>query len=89
MKKRERLEIIKDILNIIIKNKNQIKITPLIRQSNLSSSRFKEYYNYLIEKDFIIKRNFKKNKFVSITEKGKKFLEKYSLIMNFIDEFEL
>jgi len=87
MAKRNRLEIIKDILKIIQDNHN-IKYTPLLRRTNISSSGFKEYYSELLEKEFI-KETYGKNKKITLTEKGYKYLEKYSTIINFIDEFEL
>ena len=87
MAKRNKLEIIRDILRIIKEN-HPIKPTPLLRRSNLSSSRFKEYYLELIEKQ-LIKPTNGKNKYVILTEKGSKFIEKYQTIINFIDEFEL
>ena len=87
MAKRNRLEIIKDILKIIQDNHN-IKYTPLLRRTNISSSRFKQYSLELIEKE-LIRQTTGKNKYVILTEKGKKYLEKYSVIINFIDEFEL
>lgn len=89
MVKRNRLEIIKDILSIINSNQNSMKITPLIRKSNISSSNFKEYYLELLKKNFIVEKNFKDSKFVSLTHRGLKFLEKYRTIIDFIDEFEL
>jgi predicted transcriptional regulator len=87
MAKRNKLEIIRDILTIVQNNHN-IKPTPLLRQSNISSSRFKKYYIELLEKEFI-KEIKKENKYVLLTEKGQRFLEKYKTIINFIDEFEL
>jgi predicted transcriptional regulator len=84
MAKRERLEIIKDILKIINDNR-AMKITPLIRRSNLSTSRFKEYFGDLLRKGFVVE----KNKTIKITEKGSRFLEKYQTILHFIDEFDL
>lgn len=88
MAKRVKLEIMRDILSII-KNHSSIRITPLIRQSNLSSSRFKEYYSELLKKDFVKESMHKGNKIISLSEKGFKFLEKYKTIINFIDEFGL
>ena len=88
MAKRGKLEIIRDILKII-QNNSSIKPTPLLRQSNLSSSRFKEYYSELIEKGLINKTNQNNKKSISLTNKGYKFLEKYKTIVMFIDEFEL
>jgi predicted transcriptional regulator len=90
MVKRERLEIIKDILKVIHDNNNSILLTPLLRRSNLSSSRFSEYFQELIEKGFveeIIDRDHKKH--IILTEKGFRYLEKYKTIIGFIEEFEL
>jgi predicted transcriptional regulator len=89
MVKRERLEIIKDILQLVQENR-AIKITPLLRKSNLSSQRFSEYFKELTEKKFIIETIDKYGKKVySLTEKGQRYLEKYRTIVGFIDEFEL
>ena len=85
--KRNKLEIIRDILKIIQEN-HSISPTPLLRKSNLSSSRFKGYYLELLDKDFI-KETSGKNKKITLAEKGSKYLERYSTIINFIDEFEL
>jgi predicted transcriptional regulator len=87
MAKRNKLEIIRDILRIVQESRS-IKPTPLLRKSNISSSRFKEYYSDLLNKEFI-KETYEKNKKISLTEKGSRFLEKYQIIINFIDEFEL
>jgi len=88
MAKRNKLEIIKDILKIIQDNPS-IKPTPLLRKSNISSSRFKEYHKDLKEKGFIKETKSEKGKTISLTEKGAKFLGRYKTIINFIDEFEL
>jgi predicted transcriptional regulator len=90
MKKRGRLEIIKDILKIIQENRNSIRQTPLLRKANMSSSKFKEYFRELLEKGFV--KETKGNsgeKTVTLTQKGFDFLERYKTIVSFIDEFEL
>ena len=90
MAKRGKLEIIKDILEIIQDNHNFIKTTPLLRKSNLSSQRFAEYLSELKEKEFILEKIDKKGKkSISLTEKGQRYLEKYKNIIGFIEEFEL
>lgn len=89
MVKRARLEIIKDILEIIDKSRNGIKSTPLLRKSNLSSLRFKEYFEELKDKRFIIQSIIGNEKKIILTEKGKRFLLKYRTIIEFIDEFEI
>lgn len=89
-KKRDRLEVIHDFLKIINDNNNSIKPTPLLRKSNLSSQSFAEYYEGMLSKGFI-KEVFdkKKRKFITLTDKGFKYLEKYRMILGFIDEFDL
>ena len=90
MKKRDRLTVIYDILKIISSHNNSIKPTPLLRYSNLSSSRFNEYFKELSDKGLIKELFDKKNKkHITLTDKGFKYLEKYKLIINFVNEFEL
>jgi predicted transcriptional regulator len=85
MAKRNRLEIIKDILKIIQESRGSIKITPLLRKSNVSSKRFYEYLKELENKGFIMKTEGK----IKITKRGGDYLEKYSAIVGFIEEFGL
>ena len=77
MAKRNKLEIIRDILKII-QDSRSIKPTPLLRRSNISTSRFKEYYSELLDKEFI-KETYGKNKIITLDEKGHRYLEKYLL----------
>jgi len=88
-KKRERLEVIRDILKAI-QNNRQIKPTRLLYSSNLSPQMFKEYINELISKGFIkleIDKNEKKT--FSLTKKGNDFLQEYKIIENFVENFGL
>ncbi len=90
MAKRNKLEIMKDVLELVSQNHNSIKPTPLLRKSNISSSRFKQYYQEILKKALIKEiLDRKNNKTISLTEKGFRFLEKYQTIVHFIDEFEL
>ena len=89
-KKRNRHEIIYGILKIVCDNHNSIRPTPLLRQSNISSQSFSEYFAELKAKAFIREEFDKDNrKYVSLTDKGFKFLEKYRVFSEFINEFEL
>lgn len=89
-KKRERLELIFDILIAIKKNENKMGPTRLLYSSNLSSQMFKEYICELQDKEFIIEKiDEKKKKYYSVTKKGFEYLEKYKEIKNFIDNFGL
>lgn len=89
-KKRERLEVIYDILTSIRDSDNSIKPTRLLYASNLSPQMFKEYVDELKEKGFIeeITDNKDKRAF-SVKKKGFEFLEKYRVIVEFIDNFGL
>jgi len=87
-KKRDRLEVIYDILTIVRNHHNSIKPTPLLRFSNLSSNSFAEYFKELKSKK-LIKVIVNNKKYISLTDNGFKYLEKYKLIIGFIDEFEL
>ena len=89
-KKRDKLEIIYDVLTIIRAKNNSIKPTPLLRFSNLSSQSFSEYIEELLDKEFVKEvYNKKGRKFYSLGDKGFKYLEKYEVIKGFIDDFEL
>jgi predicted transcriptional regulator len=88
MVKRGKLEIIKDILGII-RDSKIIKVTPLIRRANLSTTGFKEYYREILEKEFVEERELKNGKYILISEKGILFLEKYQSIKRFIEDFDL
>jgi len=88
-RKRERLEVIRDILKSIMSNKN-IKPTRLLYASNLSPQMFKEYINELISKGFIsLEINKKEKKAFVLTKKGQDFLQEYRAIENLIENFGL
>lgn len=89
VKKRERLEVIKDILKSV-REARAIKPTRLLYASNLSPQMFKDYVDELLEKKFLIVQEDKKQKktFV-ISKKGNEFLEEYKVIENFVENFGL
>lgn len=88
-KKRERLEVIKDILKVIRESRS-IKPTRLLYSSNLSPQMFKEYVNELLKKEFIKMNDEGDNKKTfSITSKGNEFLQEYKVIENFVENFGL
>ena len=88
-KKRERLEVIRDIIKTINQNR-KIKPTRLMFYSNLSPQMFKDYINELITKGFIkLEVGDDDKKFFSLTKKGQDFLIEYKSIENFIENFGL
>ncbi|MCK5043596.1 winged helix-turn-helix transcriptional regulator [Candidatus Pacearchaeota archaeon] len=89
MKKRSRLNVIKDIIEAIQKNRH-IKPTRLLYASNLSPQMFKEYVNELITKKFImLEIDEKEKKTFSLTKKGQEFLQEYKVLENFVENFGL
>ncbi len=88
-KKRTRLEVIKDILNVIKDRNGRIKPTHILYKSNLSHHMMEEYLNELISKEFIVEKKLDKSKTYFITEKGIKFLENYRMIADFTESFGL
>jgi predicted transcriptional regulator len=88
-KKRERLEVIFDILKAIQDSGNIIKPTRLMHSSNLSPQMFDEYLQELLSKGFIKEHTDKGKKTYSLEKKGFLFLEEYKVIVRFIDNFGL
>ena len=89
MKKRDRLQVIHDILKCINDKSGKIRPTHILYKSNLSHQMMDEYLRELISKDFIREHINGKNRTYSINEKGQKFLEKYKMISEFADSFGL
>ncbi len=88
-KKRDRLQIIHDILSNIKDRNGKIKPTHILYKSNLSYQMMEEYLKELMEKNFIKEEETKSGKTYSICSKGQEYLEKYNLIMNFTSSFGL
>ena len=87
-KKRERLEVIRDILKVI-QNSRSIKPTRLLYASNLSPQMFKDYVDELLNKKFVKSEENEGKKTFSLTKKGQDFLMEYKVIENFVDNFGL
>ncbi|MBU3923631.1 MAG: hypothetical protein KJ592_01825 [Nanoarchaeota archaeon] len=88
-KKRNRLQVIRDILSTINKKKGEIKPTHILYKSNLSHHMMDEYLKELISKKFIKENRKTRGKTYSITKKGKDYLDQYKLITNFTESFGL
>ena len=88
-KKRNRLEVIYDILKVIKEKNGKIKPTHILYKSNLSYQMMEEYISELKEKEFIEEKKLKKGRTYSITEKGLNYLNQYNLIKDFTSSFGL
>ena len=88
-KKRDRLQIIHDILLAINEKNGKIKPTHILYKSNLSHQMMDEYLTELSEKEFIIVNKNDKGKTYSITKKGIDYLNEYKMIIRFTESFGL
>lgn len=88
-KKRDRLQIIHDILKAIHDKNNRIRPTHILYKSNLSHQMMEEYLKELISKSFVIQNVSKEGKTYSLTQKGFDYLNKYKMIAEFTDSFGL
>jgi predicted transcriptional regulator len=89
-KKRERLEIIHDILHVIRARGPQVKPTHILYKSNLSHQMLTEYLDELIGKGFILQKEGKESKKTyALTDKGFNFLKDYETIKSFMNSYGL
>jgi predicted transcriptional regulator len=88
-KKRDRLQVIYDILEVIRDKGENIKPTHILYKSNLSHQMMQQYLGELITKEFIIEKETKKGKTYSLTEKGFNYLKEYQQITRFVESFGL
>ena len=88
-KKRDRLQVIYDILEVIRDIGENIKPTHILYKSNLSHQMMQQYLGELITKEFIIEKETKKGKTYSLTEKGFNYLKEYQQITRFVESFGL
>jgi len=86
--RRDRMDIIGDILKAIQDKGGIIKPTHLLYKSNLSHEGMKRYIGELMEKEMIMEdADKKKNKMFSITDKGLKFIQDYRQVKEFQKSF--
>jgi predicted transcriptional regulator len=88
-KRRDRLQVIHDILKTISDKNGKIKPTHILYKSNLSHHMMDEYLKELIEKNFIKENKEKKGRTYSITNVGRRFIDEYKLVQRFTESFGL
>lgn len=88
-KKRDRMQIIEDMLAAIQTKGGEIKPTHLMYKSNLSHTQMTSYLEELIEKEFIGKIEKKNYEYLIITDRGHKFLNKLREMKEFEESFGL
>jgi len=88
-KKRNKLQVIRDILEVIRGRNGKIKPTHILYKSNLSYQMMEEYLDELQEKGFIKEIKQDRGRTYTITDKGHTYLERYKLIEEFATSFGL
>ena len=89
-KKRDRLEIIRDILLIIRDRGIKVKPTHIMYKANLSHQMLTEYTDELLKKKMVVEETDKKDKkHFNITDKGLNYLNDYHMIRGFMDSYGL
>jgi predicted transcriptional regulator len=89
MKKRDRMQIIFDMLKAIIDKGGQIKPTHLLYKGNLSHTMMQEYVAELKKSGFMSELEDKKGKRYIITDSGREYILKYQQIKEFTEGFGL
>ncbi|USN45267.1 MAG: winged helix-turn-helix transcriptional regulator [Candidatus Woesearchaeota archaeon] len=88
--KRNRLDIIHDILIVLKERGNNMKPTHILYKSNLSHKMLKLYLGELMEKELVREEAIKDGKKrYSLTPKGFDFLREFSAMKGFIESYGL
>lgn len=88
-KKRDRMDIIEDMLSAIQDKKGEIKPTHLMYKSNLSHGQMQSYLEELVSKELIKKITRKNYDYIIITDRGHEFINKLREMKEFEESFGL
>lgn len=89
MARRNRSEIIHDMLDSLSKNRGRLKPTRLLYKANLSHAQMKDYVEELERKNLIRLVQEKKAQYYEITDEGYKFLHELNRILEMSDALGL
>jgi len=87
--KRERLQVIHDILRAMQAKNGPMKPTHILYKANLSSQMLKGYLLFLLKEGFIEKQNEGRKQTYQLTIKGYEYLSKYRHVREFMELFSL
>jgi len=88
-RKRNRVEIVHDMLKIIQERGGRIKKTHLMYKANLSHKQMTSYLVDLIKNGLIQDKKAEDRNLILITEKGRDFFVKYAQVREFEKTFGL
>jgi predicted transcriptional regulator len=83
MARRERIDIVLDMLTAIRDKGGKIKPTHLMYKANLTHRQMKSYLDDLVNKNFMGYEKIKDAKYILITDEGRKFIEKIYEMQDF------
>jgi predicted transcriptional regulator len=86
-RKRDRVELIHDILKVIQDAGGQIKPTHLLYKANLSHEALKRYVGELQASGLVTETDKGDRRMFVLTEQGHRFLQQYQQFKNFSDAF--
>ncbi len=86
-RKRERIDIITDMLISIQKKGGEIKPTHLMYRANLAHRQLKSYLEELLDKNLVKRINKNNYEYIILTDTGLKFLEKIREMRDFEKTF--
>jgi len=89
MSRRNKIDIVFDLLKAVSDKGGKIKPTHLLYKSNLSHTRMKVYLEELMGKALIEEIEEKGRTLYTLTEEGYKFIQNYKQLKNFTEAFGL
>ena len=89
MKKRNKIEIVYDILEVIRINNSHIKTTQILSKANLSHVKLKVFLEELEGNGLIEIHEEKKHKYYQLSKKGYEYLDKLKQMKKFMEVFEI
>lgn len=87
--RRSRIDIINDILEAIQRKGGKIKPTHLMYKANLSHKLMTSYLEELMSKELVQEIREKEYRYLTITDEGYKFIEKFKQMKDFKESFGL
>jgi predicted transcriptional regulator len=87
IERRTRADILFDILRIIQQNQGKTKTTRILYGANLSYARLKKHLDYLIQNQFIEKKEIDRSVYFVLTEKGLNFIQEFRKVKRFSEAF--
>ena len=89
MNRRNKIDIVFDLLKAVSDKGGKIKPTHLLYKSNLSHTRMKVYLEELMGKQLIEETKEKGKTMYALTDEGYKFISNYKQLKNFTEAFGL